>query len=119
MSNPQPESPWGRAASQLLKRRRFRQAALVALAGLALLRSSLCAGLPAGRSSELYPQGDVFCFTFYSTSEPDSAYALKNGATAIGPFYGDQARALRLAERLDTRLLYQSAPAVDGRMAAR
>jgi hypothetical protein len=61
-------------------------------------------------AGDLYPRGNVFCFTFYSTSEKDAAYALKNGATAIGPFYGNQGPALRQAERLDTRLIYKVRP---------
>jgi hypothetical protein len=86
------------------------KAALLTVMGLALLQWPVTAGQPPGVPGELYPKGDVFCFTFYSTSEKDSAYALKNGATAIGPFYGNQAGALRLAEQLNTRLLYQVRP---------
>jgi hypothetical protein len=77
------------------------------LFGLACLLGRSRAGAVAG---DLFPRGDVFCFSFYSISERDSLYALKSGATAIGPYYGEQAPALRLAERLDTRLIYKVRP---------
>ena len=59
---------------------------------------------------DLYPQGDAFCFTFYSTSDADSLHALTNGATAIGPFYGDQAVALANATRWHTKVIYKVKP---------
>jgi len=61
-------------------------------------------------SGDLYPKGDTFCFTFYSTSETDSLYALSNGATAIGPFYGGQAAPLTNANRWDTKIIYKVHP---------
>jgi hypothetical protein len=85
-------------------------AALLLAFGLTCLAGNATAGHAEGSPDELYPRGSIFCFTFYSTSEKDSAYALKHGATAIGPFYGDQARALRLAEELDARLLCKVRP---------
>ncbi|MCK4998823.1 MAG: hypothetical protein KAS23_04780 [Anaerohalosphaera sp.] len=62
-------------------------------------------------SADLYPLGDTFCFTFYSTREADSVYSLQNGATAIGPYYGDQSGALQRAVDLDTKFIYKVHPA--------
>jgi hypothetical protein len=105
------ESPCTLAGTQPPKRRNFLKTSLLTAAGLAFLHwPAAMAGQLAGAPGELYPQGDVFCFTFYSTSERDSAYALKNGATAIGPFYGNQAVALRQAERFNTKLIYKVRP---------
>jgi hypothetical protein len=81
-----------------------RIAALVAAGYLAIG----CAAV-AGAAG-LYPPGDAFCFSFYSTSPADSRYALTNGATAIGPFYGDQAVALANAVRWNTKILYKVQP---------
>src|SRR5690348_6856125 len=77
--------------------------ALVAIvaSGFAVVGNRAAAGQP---SALLYPQGNRFCFTFYSTkmNDPisvltsgatttnDSAYVLTNGATALGPYYGSQ-----------------------------
>src|ERR1035437_409794 len=105
-----PESARELAGKRPPKRRSFLKTSLLTAAGLVFLQWPVMAGQLAGTPGEIYPQGDVFCFTFYLTSEKDSAYALKNGATAIGPFYGDQAGALRLAERLNTKLLYKVRP---------
>jgi hypothetical protein len=105
-----PESARELVGKRPPKRRSFLKTSLLTAAGLAFLQWPVMAGHLAAAPGELYPQGDVFCFTFYSTSEKDSAYALKNGATAIGPFYGNQAGALRLAERLNTKLLYKVRP---------
>lgn len=61
-------------------------------------------------TGDLYPRGDTFCFTFYSTSDADSRYALTNGATAIGPFYGEQAVPLANADRWNTKIIYKVKP---------
>lgn len=66
-----------------------------------------CSGAAAG---DLYPKGSDFCFTFYSTSEKDSLYALTNSATAIGPFYGDQSGPLANATRWNTKVIYKVKP---------
>ena len=55
----------------------------------------------------LYPQGDVFCFTFYSTKPEDTSLVLKHGATAIGPYYGDQANSLSSAAEQDTTFIFK------------
>ncbi len=62
-------------------------------------------------SNDLYPLGETFCFTFYSTREDDSVYTLQNGATAIGPYYGDQSGALQRAVDLNTKFIYKIHPA--------
>ncbi len=59
---------------------------------------------------DLYPQGDVFCFTFYSTKPADSVSSLAHGATAIGPYYGTQSDDLARAETYDTKFLYKVEP---------
>ncbi len=35
-----------------------------------------------------YPAGDKFWFSFYSTLDDDTEYALERGATGMGPYYG-------------------------------
>lgn len=78
---------------------------------VSVLTLSLLAGnCTVAASDDLYPKGDAFCFTFYSTAEQDSLHALANGATAIGPFYGDQSIALADAARWNTRLIYKVKP---------
>ncbi len=68
------------------------------------------ASLAGAATGDLYPKGDTFCFTFYSASDADSLHALANGATAIGPFYGDQAAPLAKAGRWDTKIIYKVKP---------
>ena len=102
-----PESHRAIFASLMPGRRNLLKAALITAAVLGFVQRSAVAGRHGDVPGELYPRGDRFCFTFYSTSEKDSAYALKNGATAIGPYYGGQGTALRLAEQFDTWLLYK------------
>jgi hypothetical protein len=65
---------------------------------------------PAAALPELYPKGDVFCFTFYSTVRGDTPYTLTNGATAIGPYYGDQGGPLSNAVSLNCKYLYKIDP---------
>ena len=107
LTSTHPESHRAIFASLMPGRRNLLKAALIAAAVLGFVQRSAVAGRPGDVPGELYPRGDRFCFTFYSTSEKDSAYALKNGATAIGPYYGGQGTALRLAEQFDTWLLYK------------
>ena len=57
--------------------------------------------------SALYPQGDTFCFTFYSTKKEDTEFALRHGATAIGPYYGDQKDALAYASQFKAPIIYK------------
>jgi hypothetical protein len=87
--------------------RKIRQRLTRCLILVAGIFFTVCSAATAG---ELYPRGDVFCFTFYSTSDADSLYALTNGATAIGPFYAGQTDKLRLAEQLNTKILYKVDP---------
>ena len=61
-------------------------------------------------SGEIYPQGDVFCFSFYSTQTEDSKYALEHGATAIGPFYSKQADHLTNAIAWNAKFIYKVEP---------
>lgn len=60
---------------------------------------------------KLYPTGDTFCFTFYSTKEADSIYSLQHGATAIGPYYGSQDDDLTRASSYGTKFIYKVHPA--------
>lgn len=60
--------------------------------------------------SELFPTGNRFCFTFYSTTEDDSIYALQKGVSAIGPYYGNQDDDLARAQLYDTKFLYKVHP---------
>ncbi len=77
-----------------------------------LLAVVLCGGgkAQAAPPPELYPKGDVFCFTFYSTVRGDTAYTLTNGATAIGPYYGNQSGPLSNAISLNCKHLYKIDP---------
>ena len=63
---------------------------------------------------QLYPKGDIFSFTFYSTKVPDALYSLTNGATTIGPYYmgqyDGQAEPLSNAIAWETKLLYKVEP---------
>lgn len=68
------------------------------------------AGRTVAAEGDFYPRGNVFCFTFYSTSMADARYTLDNGATAIGPYYGDQAGPLEHAARWNTRFIYKINP---------
>ncbi len=61
-------------------------------------------------AGDLYPQGDIFSFTFYSTKNSDALASLTNGATAIGPYYGSQATPLSNAVAWNTRLVYKVEP---------
>jgi len=68
-------------------------------------------GSPASAAAgDLYPRGDAFCFSLYSTCNADSLQALSNGATAIGPFYGNQAVPLANADRWNTKVIYKVKP---------
>jgi len=64
----------------------------------------------AKEQSELYPRGNIFCFTFYSTSLNDSSYALERGATAIGPFYGNQQSIVNMSKTLNAKCVYKVHP---------
>jgi autotransporter-associated beta strand protein len=77
------------------------------LSGQATNAATLTVMAPA--LSGLYPQGDAFSFTFYSTLDADSVYSLANGATALGPYYGDQSAPLSNAVSLNTKFLYKVA----------
>ncbi len=66
---------------------------------------------PAPRRAT-YPWGNEFWFSFYSTSEVDSQYALDHGATGIGPYYGaDQSGVLARAQNMDANISYKVRPA--------
>lgn len=65
----------------------------------------------AASDGGLYPRGDGFCFSFYSLSKTDAVSSLAGGASAVGPFYGDQSKALEMAAALDTKCLYKVEPA--------
>ena len=75
---------------------------------VALLLS--CVSSVFAAAGDLYPQGTNFCFTFYSTKDPDSLHSLANGSTAIGPYYGEQSDDLANAITWDTKILYKVEP---------
>ncbi|MBI9021416.1 MAG: hypothetical protein JEZ10_09225, partial [Verrucomicrobia bacterium] len=67
---------------------------------------------PVTAAESPYPNGDTFWFSFYSTSEADSVYALAGGATGIGPYYGtDQSGVLAWADLYNTHISYKVRPA--------
>ena len=80
------------------------------LAALPIALQLTVVSLAGAATGDLFPKGDAFCFTFYSTSDADSLHALTNGATAIGPFYGDQAVPLANAARWNTKVIYKVKP---------
>jgi len=63
---------------------------------------------------QLYPQGDIFSFTFYSTRPADARFTVTNGATAIGPYYSGQydGQAVPLSNAIawNTKILYKVEP---------
>ena len=44
--------------------------------------------VPPAPATATYPWGGKFWFSFYSTLDADTEYALANGATGMGPYYG-------------------------------
>lgn len=87
-------------------------------AKLLALLSLVLPGVAMAVAGELYPKGNVFSFTFYSTKNPDALYSLTNGATAIGPYYNSgtnssligQALPLSNAVAWNTKLIYKVEP---------
>lgn len=77
---------------------------------VALASQVQCSRLTGAEANDLYPKGDAFCFTFYSTVGGDSAYTLTNGAAAIGPYYGDQSAPLSKAVSLSCKIIYKIKP---------
>ena len=79
-----------------------------------ILASSTATGTVSKTGTEaekFYPRGERFCFSFYSTSDKDSAYVLERGATAIGPYYGSQTQPLALARAMKAPIIYYVLPA--------
>ena len=75
------------------------------------LTSSIVPELPAKAT---YPTGDKFWFSFYSTLDADTEYALANGATGMGPYYGtvsNQQYYYEWANANDVNISYKVRPA--------
>lgn len=79
----------------------------IRIIAIAVLVHLAMGGFMIAAAGELYPKGTNFCFTFYSTKNPDALSTLTNGATVIGPYYGSQTAPLANAVAWNTKLIYK------------
>jgi autotransporter-associated beta strand protein len=88
---------------------------VIASTGVVQATNAAMLSVAAPALPAIFPRGDTFLFTFYSTLNVDSAYVLANGATGLGPYYGDQSGPLSNAVSLNTRFIYKvSLPSMAG-----